>query len=111
MKGIDVPSLLATNLQDLTPSDGQWAVWGTGVLAVLSFALVASEKLQRLLGPFGRWLENRKHNRVRNQIDLEELQARRHEAQLRVLLLEVEFYRSRYEALLEEMEGRDGGDE
>lgn len=91
-------------LSSLTADDGTRIVVGSGVIAILSFLLAVSSKVQQLLGPIGKWLAERQSRAIDRQIDIEERTTARHMQQLEAMEREVEFYKTRYESLLEELE-------
>lgn len=82
---------------------GVWAVYSTGILAVLTFLITVSERVQKLLGPIGEWVRTRKQRSIEQQREVESLVRERYQAQIDVLKEEVELYRTRYEELLPEV--------
>lgn len=82
---------------------GVWAIYSTGILAVLTFLIAVSERVQKLLGPIGEWVRTRKKRGIEQQREVESLVRERYQAQIDVLKEEVELYRTRYEDLLPEV--------
>lgn len=80
-----------------------WPVYSAGALAVLGFLVAASERVQKLLGPLGRWLLERRQRKVEEQKELENLLEQRHDKQIEALLEEAELYRERYVSVLAEL--------
>lgn len=80
-----------------------WPVYSAGALAVLGFLVTASERAQKVLGPVGQWLSERRQRKVEEQKDLENLLDRRHNKQIAAVLEEAELYRERYASVLVEL--------
>lgn len=80
-----------------------WAIYSAGVLAVLSFLITVSERMQKLLGPIGSWFGDRKARAVKAQRELEVLIEQRLDNQIAVLIDEADMYRERNEKLITEM--------
>ncbi|WKS54894.1 hypothetical protein [Corynebacterium accolens] len=87
-------------MEDLS---GVWAVYSTGILAVLAFLIALSERVQKLLGPIGRWFNTRKKRSVEQQREVESLVRESYQSQIDVLKEESSLYRQRYEALIAEV--------
>ena len=80
-----------------------WAIYSAGILAVLSFLITVSERIQKLLGPLGSWFSARKTRAVNAQRELEVLIEQRLDNQIAVLIDEADMYRERNEKLITEM--------
>ncbi|MDK8896950.1 MULTISPECIES: hypothetical protein [Corynebacterium] len=80
-----------------------WAIYSAGILAVLSFLITVSERIQKLLGPIGSWFSARKTRAVNAQRELEVLIEQRLDNQIAVLIDEADMYRERNEKLITEM--------
>lgn len=80
-----------------------WAIYSAGILAVLSFLITVSERIQKLLGPLGSWFSARKTRAVNAQRELEVLIEQRLDNQIAVLIDEADMYRERNEKLVTEM--------
>lgn len=80
-----------------------WAIYSAGILAVLSFLITVSERIQKLLGPIGSWFRARKTRAVNAQRELEVLIEQRLDNQIAVLIDEADMYRERNEKLITEM--------
>lgn len=80
-----------------------WAIYSAGILAVLSFLITVSERIQKLLGPIGSWFSDRKARAVNTQRELEVLIEQRLDNQIAVLIDEADMYRERNEKLITEM--------
>ncbi len=80
-----------------------WAIYSAGILAVLSFLITVSERIQKLLGPLGSWFSARKTRAVNAQRELEVLIEQRFDNQIAVLIDEADMYRERNEKLITEM--------
>ncbi|MBU5654536.1 hypothetical protein KPA07_06365 [Corynebacterium aurimucosum] len=80
-----------------------WAIYSAGILAVLSFLITVSERIQKLLGPIGSWFSTRKARAVNTQRELEVLIEQRLDNQIAVLIDEADMYRERNEKLITEM--------
>lgn len=91
-------------IEPLMQNQGEIASILTGVLTLLTFAVIVSERLQKILGPLGRWFRKRKQNAVEDQMNLEDVMRARHEAQISAMQKEINFYRERYEAAIDELE-------
>lgn len=101
-------------IERLAGQEGGWVTIITAVMAITTFAAMVSERFQKILGPVGRWLRTRHRNAVKDQADLEKAMLERHSAQIRAMEEEVEWYRRRYEQVLDDLdtarrkEGRHG---
>lgn len=80
-----------------------WAIYSAGILAVLSFLITVSERIQKLLGPIGSWFSKRKARAVTTQREFETLIEERLDNQISILIDEANMYRTRNETLLAEM--------
>lgn len=68
-------------------------MFGAGVLAVLTFLTLVSERIQKLLGPLGKWIGERRLRDIERQSELENAFTERHARQVRDLQSQVDFYR------------------
>lgn len=82
-----------------------WAIYSAGILAILSFLITVSERMQKLLGPIGSWFSKRKARAVTTQREFETLVEERLDNQITILIDEANMYRTRNETLLAEMNG------
>lgn len=69
-------------------------MFGAGVLAVLTFVTLVSERIQKLLGPLGKWIGERRLRDIERQSELESASADRHARQVKDLQSQVDFYRN-----------------
>lgn len=69
-------------------------MFGAGVLAVLTFLTLVSERIQKLLGPLGKWIGERRLRDIERQSELESAFTERYARQVRDLQDQVDFYRN-----------------
>lgn len=71
-------------------------MFGAGILAVLTFLTLVSERAQKMLGPLGKWIREKRLRDIERQSELEAALTEQHERRFNDLQEHIDFYRTRW---------------